>query len=103
EWLVAPAYDLQCTLAAEIEQGFAAGVPGGILTELTDGDPSRDPGMALPVGGSAGSRTGLERRDWLRFGRSLHIPERLVAKCIDKALAASVLTPAELPFDREVS
>ncbi len=103
EWLLAPAYDLQCTLAAEIEQGFAAGVPGGILTELTDGDPSRDPGMALPVGGSAGSRTGLKRRDWLRFGRSLHIPERLVAKCLDKALAASVLTTAELPFEREVS
>lgn len=103
EWLVAPAYDLQCTLAAEIEQGFAAGVPGGILTELTDGDPSRDPGMALPIGGSAGSRTGLVRNDWLRFGRSLHIPERLVAKCIDKALAASVLTTAELPFEPEVS
>lgn len=103
EWRVAPAYDLQCTLAAEIEQGFAAGVPGGILTELTDGDPSRDPGMALPVGGSAGSRTGLDRKDWLRFGRTLHIPERLVAKCIDKALTASVLTRAELPFEREVS
>lgn len=103
EWLVAPAYDLQCTLAAEIEQGFAAGVPGGILTDLTDGDPSRDPGMALPVGGSAGSRTGLNRNDWLRFGRSLHIPERLVAKCIDKALAASVMTTAELPFERGVS
>lgn len=103
EWLVAPAYDLQCTLAGEIEQGFAAGVPGGILTELLDGDPSRDPGMALPIGGRAGSRTGLERRDWLRFGRALHIPERLVAKCIDKALAASVLTTAELPFEREVS
>lgn len=103
EWLVAPAYDLQCTLAAEIEEGFAAGVPGGILTDLIDGDPSRDPGMALPVGGSAGSRTGLDRKDWLRFGRSLHVPERLVAKCIDKALAASVLTTAELPFEREVS
>ncbi len=103
EWRLAPAYDLQCTLAAEIEQGFAAGVPGGILTELIDGDPSRDPGMALPVGGSAGSRTGLDRRDWLRFGRSLHIPERLVAKCIDKALAASEMTTAELPFEREVS
>lgn len=103
EWRLAPAYDLQCTLAAEIEQGFAAGVPGGILTELTDGDPSRDPGMALPVGGSAGSRTGLNRKDWLRFGRSLHIPERLVAKCIDKALAASVLTTADLPFERHVS
>lgn len=103
EWLVAPAYDLQCTLAAEIEQGFAAGVPGGILTELTDGDPSRDPGMALPVGGSAGSRTGLNRNDWLRFGRTLRIPERLVAKCIDKALAASTMTTAELPFERDVS
>lgn len=103
EWLVAPAYDLQCTLAAEIEQGFAAGVPGGILTDLTDGDPSRDPGMALPVGGNAGSRTGLNRNDWLRFGRTLHIPERLVAKCIDKALAASALTTAELPFERDVS
>ncbi|MGA7203291.1 MAG: HipA domain-containing protein, partial [Specibacter sp.] len=103
EWFVAPAYDLQCTLAAEIEQGFAAGVPGGILTELTDGDPSRDPGMALPVGGNAGSRTGLNRNDWLRFGRTLHIPERLVAKCIDKALAASALTTAELPFERDVS
>ncbi|MFQ4148369.1 HipA domain-containing protein [Arthrobacter sp. LAPM80] len=103
EWLVAPAYDLQCTLAAEIEQGFAAGVPGGILTDLTDGDPSRDPGMALPVGGSAGSRTGLNRNDWLRFGRALHIPERLVGKCIDRALAASTLTTAELPFERDVS
>lgn len=103
EWLVAPAYDLQCTLASEIEQGFAAGVPGGILTDLTDGDPSRDPGMALPVGGNAGSRTGLNRNDWLRFGRTLHIPERLVAKCIDKALAASALTTAELPFERDVS
>ncbi|AIY01985.1 hypothetical protein ART_2386 [Arthrobacter sp. PAMC 25486] len=103
EWRLAPAYDLQCTLAAEIEQGFAAGVPGGILTELIDGDPSRDPGMALAVGGSAGSRTGLNRKDWLRFGRSLHIPERLVAKCIDKALAAAVLTTAELPFERDVS
>lgn len=103
EWRLAPAYDLQCTLAAEIEQGFAAGVPGGILTDLTDGDPSRDPGMALPVGGSAGSRTGLNRKDWLRFGRTLHIPERLVAKCIDKALTASVLTTAELPFERHVS
>lgn len=103
EWFIAPAYDLQCTLAAEIEQGFAAGVPGGILTDLTDGDPSRDPGMALPVGGSAGTRTGLERNDWLRFGRALHIPERLVAKCIDKALAASVMTTAELPFERHVS
>ena len=103
EWRLAPAYDLQCTLAAEIEQGFAAGVPGGILTELTDGDPSRDPGMALPVGGSAGSRTGLNRKDWLRFGRTLHIPERLVAKCLDKALEASVLTAAELPFERHVS
>ena len=103
EWLVAPAYDLQCTLAAEIEQGFAAGVPGGILTDLTDGDPSRDPGMALPVGGSAGSRTGLNRNDWLRFGRTLHIPERLVGKCIEKALAASTLTTAELPFERDVS
>ncbi|MGN5735003.1 type II toxin-antitoxin system HipA family toxin [Arthrobacter psychrochitiniphilus] len=103
EWMVAPAYDLQCTLAGEIEQGFAAGVPGGILTELTDGDPSRDPGMALPVGGSAGSRTGLDRNDWLRFGRSLNIPERLVAKCIDKAQAASLLTTAELPFERDVS
>lgn len=103
EWLVAPAYDLQCTLASEIEQGFAAGVPGGILTELTDGDPSRDPGMALPVGGSAGSRTGLNRNDWLRFGRSLHIPERLVAKCIDKALSASLLSTADLPFERHVS
>lgn len=103
EWLVAPAYDLQCTLAAEIEQGFAAGVPGGILTELTDGDPSRDPGMALPVGGNAGSRTGLNRNDWLRLGRSLLIPERLVAKCIDKALAASALTTEELPFERDVS
>ncbi len=103
EYFVAPAYDLQCTLAAEIEQGFAAGVPGGILTELTDGDPSRDPGMALPLGGRAGSRTGLRRNDWLRFGRSLHLPERLVAKCIDKALDASVLTTAELPFEPEVS
>ncbi len=103
EWLVAPAYDLQCTLAAEIEQGFAAGVPGGILTNLTDGDPSRDPGMALPVGGNAGSRTGLRRNDWLQLGRALHIPERLVAKCIDKALAASMLTTAELPFERDVS
>lgn len=103
EWLVAPAYDLQCTLASEIEQGFAAGVPGGILTELTDGDPSRDPGMALPVGGSAGSRTGLNRNDWLRFGRSLQIPERLVAKCIDKALSASLLSTADLPFERHVS
>ncbi|MFC8302888.1 type II toxin-antitoxin system HipA family toxin [Specibacter sp. NPDC057265] len=103
EWLVAPAYDLQCTLAAEIEQGFAAGVPGGILTDLTDGDPSRDPGMALPVGGNAGSRTGLNRNDWLRLGRSLHIPERLVAKCIDRALAASSLTTEELPFERGVS
>jgi serine/threonine-protein kinase HipA len=103
EWLVAPAYDLQCTLAAEIEEGFAAGVPGGIVTDLTDGDPSRDPGMALPVGGSAGSRTGLNRNDWLRFGRTLRIPERLVAKCIDKALAASALTTAELPFERDVS
>lgn len=103
EWLVAPAYDLQCTLAAEIEQGFAAGVPGGILTDLTDGDPSRDPGMALPVGGSAGIRTGLDRNDWLRFGRDLHIPERLVAKCIDKALKASGVTAAELPFERHVS
>ena len=102
EWRLAPAYDLQCTLAAEIEQGFAAGVPGGILTELTDGDPSRDPGMALPVGGSAGSRTGLNRKDWLRFGRTLHIPERLVAKCLDKALGASVLTAADLPFERHV-
>ncbi|ALE04415.1 hypothetical protein AL755_01635 (plasmid) [Arthrobacter sp. ERGS1:01] len=103
EWFVAPAYDLQCTLAAEIEQGFAAGVPGGILTDLTDGDPSRDPGMALPIGGSAGSRTGLVRNDWLRFGRSLHLPERLAAKCIAKALAASALTEAELPFERDVS
>lgn len=103
EWLVAPAYDLQCTLASEIEQGFAAGVPGGILTDLLDGDPSRDPGMALPVGGSAGARTGLNRNDWLRFGRTLHIPERLVAKCIDKALVASHLTMAELPFERDVS
>ncbi|MCU6480734.1 type II toxin-antitoxin system HipA family toxin [Arthrobacter sp. A2-55] len=103
EWFVAPAYDLQCTLAAEIEQGLAAGVPGGIVTELTDGDPSRDPGMALPLGGSAGSRTALARNDWLRFGRTLHLPERLSAKCIDKALAASALTPAELPFGREVS
>ncbi|MDD0859417.1 hypothetical protein NHF46_20210 [Arthrobacter alpinus] len=98
-----PGLDLQCTLASEIEQGFAAGVPGGILTELTDGDPSRDPGMALPVGGSAGSRTGLNRNDWLRFGRSLHIPERLVAKCIDKALSASLLSTADLPFERHVS
>nr|WP_256127665.1 HipA domain-containing protein [Arthrobacter sp. SDTb3-6] len=103
EWFVAPAYDLQCTLAAEIEQGFAAGVPGGILTELTDGDPSRDPGMALPVGGSAGSRTGLGRNDWLRFARTLHLPERLAAKSIDKALAASALTAAELPFGPDVS
>ena len=103
EWQVAPAYDLQCTLAAEIEQGFAAGVPGGIVTDLTDGDPSRDPGMALPVGGSAGSRTGLNRNDWLRFGRDLRIPERLVSKCIDKALAASAVTTAELPFERDVS
>lgn len=103
EWFVAPAYDLQCTLAAEIEQGFAAGVPGGIVTDLTDGDPSRDPGMALPIGGSAGSRTGLVRNDWLRFARTLHLPERLAAKCIDKALAASALTTAELPFERDVS
>ncbi len=103
EWLVAPAYDLQCTLATEIEQGFAAGVPGGIVTDLPDGDPSRDPGMALPVGGSAGSRTGLVRNDWLRFGRDLHIPERLVTKCIDKALSASAMTTAELPFERHVS
>ncbi|WP_207343390.1 HipA domain-containing protein [Arthrobacter sp. E3] len=103
EWLVAPAYDLQCTLATEIEQGFAAGVPGGIVTDLPDGDPSRDPGMALPVGGSAGSRTGLIRNDWLRFGRDLHIPERLVTKCIDKALSASAITAAELPFERHVS
>jgi serine/threonine-protein kinase HipA len=103
EWFVAPAYDLQCTLAAEIEQGFAAGVPGGIVTDLTDGDPSRDPGMALPIGGSAGSRTALVRNDWLRFGRTLHLPERLAAKCIDKALAASALTTAELPFERDVS
>ncbi|WP_171814352.1 type II toxin-antitoxin system HipA family toxin [Arthrobacter dokdonensis] len=103
EWFVAPAYDLQCTLAAEIEQGFAAGVPGGIVTDLTDGDPSRDPGMALPLGGSAGSRTGLGRNDWLSFARSLHLPERLAAKSIDKALAASALTAAELPFGRDVS
>lgn len=103
EWFLAPAYDLQCTLATEIEQGFAAGVPGGILTDLTDGDPSRDPGMALPLGGSAGSRTGLDRADWLRFARSLNLPERLAAKCIDKALAASALTTAELPFERAVS
>lgn len=103
EWRLAPAYDLQCTLAAEIEQGFAAGVPGGIVTDLTDGDPSRDPGMILPIGGSAGNRTGLVRNDWLRFGRKLLLPERLAARCIDKALVASALTPAELPFERDVS
>ncbi|MGO4384678.1 type II toxin-antitoxin system HipA family toxin [Specibacter sp. RAF43] len=103
EWFVAPAYDLQCTLAAEIEAGFAAGVPGGIVTDLTDGDPSRDPGMALPIGGNAGSRTGLDRGDWLRFARGLHLPERLAAKCIDKALAVAALTPADLPFERDVS
>jgi len=102
EWFVAPAFDLQCTLAAEIEQGFAAGVPGGIVTDLTDGDPSRDPGMALPIGGRAGSRTGLRRDDWLRFARTLHLPERLAAKCIEKALGASELTEAELPFERDV-
>lgn len=103
EWFVAPAFDLQCTLAAEIEQGFAAGVPGGIVTDLTDGDPSRDPGMALPIGGRAGSRTGLNRNDWLRFARTLKLPERLAGKCIQKALDASALTMAELPFERDVS
>jgi serine/threonine-protein kinase HipA len=100
EWLVAPAYDLQCTLAADVEEGIAAGVPGGILTDLTDGDPSRDPGMALRLGGS---RTRLDRAEWLRFARALNLPERLAAKCITKALAASLLTAAELPFEREVS
>lgn len=103
EWFVAPAYDLQCTLAAEVEQGFAAGVPGGILTDLTDGDPSRDPGLLLPIGGSAGSRTGLVRNDWMRFARTLKLPERLAQRCIDVALAASRLSAAELPFDAEVS
>lgn len=100
EWLVAPAYDLQCTLAADIEEGIAAGVPGGILTDLPDGDPSRDPGMALALGGS---RTNLDRSEWLRFARVLNLPERLAAKCITKALAASSLTAAELPYEREVS
>ncbi|GAA4661421.1 type II toxin-antitoxin system HipA family toxin [Arthrobacter cryoconiti] len=103
EWFLAPAYDLQCTLAGEIEQGFAAGVPGGILTELTDGDPSRDPGMALPIGGRAGMRTALTRSDWLRFGTSLRLPQRLAAKCIDKALAVSTLSATELAFEPNVS
>lgn len=103
EWRLAPAYDLQCTLAGEIERGLAAGVPGGIVTDLTDGDPTRDPGMALAIGGNTGSRSDLTRDDWLRFARGLHLPNRLASGCIDKALRASALTAAELPFERQVS
>ncbi|WP_125616559.1 type II toxin-antitoxin system HipA family toxin [Specibacter cremeus] len=100
EWFLAPAYDLQCTLAQDVEEGLAAGIPGGIPTDLPDDHRSQDPGMALTLGRKSTALTGT---DWLRFARTLNLPDRLAHSCMARVLEATAVTPADLPYEREVS